>query len=93
GAFINDRTRKHIKKGGLSVWLKADLDVLWDWVAKRDTRPLLKTENPKQTLEGLEARGDLGAGPSNQPRPDQDVVGALAERHMHRSDGGGGGYR
>ncbi|ASS55465.1 shikimate kinase [Rhizobium leguminosarum] len=53
GAFINDRTRKHIKKGGLSVWLKADLDVLWERVNKRDTRPLLKTENPKQTLEGL----------------------------------------
>ena len=53
GAFINERTRKHIKKGGLSVWLKADLDVLWERVNKRDTRPLLKTENPKQTLEGL----------------------------------------
>lgn len=53
GAFINDRTRRHIKKGGLSVWLKADLDVLWDRVNKRDTRPLLKTENPKQTLENL----------------------------------------
>ncbi len=53
GAFINDRTRKHIKKGGLSVWLKADLDVLWERVSKRDTRPLLKTENPRQTLEGL----------------------------------------
>ena len=53
GAFINDRTRKHIKKGGVSVWLKADLDVLWERVNKRDTRPLLKTENPKQTLENL----------------------------------------
>ncbi|OWV93100.1 shikimate kinase [Rhizobium sp. R72] len=53
GAFINDRTRKHIKKGGLSIWLKADLDVLWERVSKRDTRPLLKTENPKQTLENL----------------------------------------
>ncbi len=53
GVFINDRTRKHIKKGGLSIWLKADLDVLWDRVNKRDTRPLLKTENPKQTLEKL----------------------------------------
>ncbi|MBB4238550.1 MULTISPECIES: shikimate kinase [Rhizobium] len=53
GAFINERTRRHIKKGGLSVWLKADLDVLWDRVNKRDTRPLLKTENPKQTLESL----------------------------------------
>ncbi|SCW88551.1 shikimate kinase [Rhizobium mongolense subsp. loessense] len=53
GAFINDRTRKHIKKSGLSVWLKADLDVLWERVSKRDTRPLLKTENPRQTLENL----------------------------------------
>ena len=53
GAFINDRTRKHIKKGGVSIWLKADIDVLWERVSKRDTRPLLKTENPKQTLENL----------------------------------------
>ncbi|RFB89474.1 shikimate kinase [Rhizobium leguminosarum bv. trifolii] len=53
GAFINERTRRHIKKGGLSVWLKADIDVLWERVNKRDNRPLLKTENPKQTLEGL----------------------------------------
>ncbi|MDL2406355.1 shikimate kinase [Rhizobium calliandrae] len=53
GAFINERTRRHVKRSGLSVWLKADLDVLWDRVSKRDTRPLLKTENPKQTLENL----------------------------------------
>ncbi|QRM53363.1 shikimate kinase [Sinorhizobium sp. BG8] len=53
GAYINDRTRKHIKRGGLTLWLKADLDVLWDRVSKRDTRPLLKTENPRQTLENL----------------------------------------
>lgn len=53
GAFINERTRKSIRRGGLSVWLKADLDVLWERVNKRDTRPLLKTANPKQTLENL----------------------------------------
>ncbi len=53
GAFINERTRKHIKRGGLTIWLKADLDVLWERVSKRDTRPLLKTENPRQTLENL----------------------------------------
>ncbi|HUH50420.1 MAG TPA: shikimate kinase [Mycoplana sp.] len=53
GAFVNERTRRHIKRGGLTVWLKADLDVLWERVNKRDTRPLLKTENPKQTLENL----------------------------------------
>lgn len=53
GAFINENTRKQIKLSSVSVWLKADLDVLWDRVNKRDNRPLLKTENPKQTLENL----------------------------------------
>ncbi|MFB2550375.1 shikimate kinase [Ensifer soli] len=53
GAFINDNTRKQILKGGLTLWLKADLDLLWERVSKRDNRPLLKTENPKQTLETL----------------------------------------
>ncbi|RVH36483.1 shikimate kinase [Sinorhizobium meliloti] len=53
GAYINERSRRHIKKGGLTIWLNAELDVLWERVNKRDTRPLLKTENPKQTLENL----------------------------------------
>nr|CAD6432381.1 shikimate kinase [Rhizobium sp. Q54] len=53
GAFINENTRRLIKEGGISVWLKADLDVLWERVNKRDHRPLLKTENPKATLQNL----------------------------------------
>jgi shikimate kinase len=53
GAFINENTRHQIKIGGISIWLKADLDVLWERVNKRDHRPLLKTENPRQTLENL----------------------------------------
>lgn len=53
GAYINERTRRHIRRGGLTVWLNAELDVLWERVSKRDTRPLLKTENPRQTLENL----------------------------------------
>lgn len=53
GAFVNESTRKVIQEGGVSVWLKADLDVLWERVNKRDHRPLLKTQNPKQTLKNL----------------------------------------
>ncbi|MHB0950620.1 MAG: shikimate kinase [Allorhizobium sp.] len=53
GAFINEKTRNQIEQGGISLWLKADLDVLWERVNKRDHRPLLKTENPKETLENL----------------------------------------
>ncbi len=53
GAFINDNTRRHISRGGISLWLKADLEVLWERVNKRDHRPLLKTENPGATLAAL----------------------------------------
>lgn len=53
GAFINENTRRHIKRGGVSLWLKADLEVLWERVNKRDHRPLLKTANPKATLAAL----------------------------------------
>ncbi len=88
GAFINENTRKQIKLGGVSIWLKADLDVLWERVNKRDHRPLLKTENPKQTLENLMiqrypiyAEADLTV-PSGNVRKDimvQEVIAALAE--------------
>jgi shikimate kinase len=53
GAFMNADTRGSIKSAGVSLWLDADLETLWERVIKRDNRPLLKTENPKQTLENL----------------------------------------
>jgi shikimate kinase len=53
GAFMNAETRTAISENGLSLWLDADLDILWERVIKRDNRPLLKTENPKKALEDL----------------------------------------
>lgn len=53
GAFINPVNRDLIAGSGLSLWLKADLDTLWDRVKRRHTRPLLKTEDPKKTLKDL----------------------------------------
>ncbi|WP_176086294.1 shikimate kinase [Martelella sp. HB161492] len=53
GAFINPVNREMIASAGLSMWLKADLETLWDRVRRRSTRPLLKTENPKETLRAL----------------------------------------
>ncbi|MET3601434.1 shikimate kinase [Martelella mangrovi] len=53
GAFVNPVNRALISQSGLSMWLKADLETLWDRVRRRQTRPLLKTENPKQTLKDL----------------------------------------
>jgi shikimate kinase len=52
GAFMNDETRARIKSLSVSLWLKADLDVLLKRVAKRNDRPLLK-ENPEQVMKDL----------------------------------------
>lgn len=53
GAFMNAQTRGLIAAQAVSIWLKADLDVLFARVAKKQNRPLLKTEDPKATLRRL----------------------------------------
>lgn len=53
GAFVNAETRALVKADAISVWLKADADVLFERVSRRSNRPLLKTENPRATLEKL----------------------------------------
>jgi len=55
GAFINAQTRAAIAERGLSVWLKADVDTLMERVSKKQNRPLLKTADPRGTLERLMA--------------------------------------
>ncbi|WP_299842595.1 shikimate kinase [uncultured Roseovarius sp.] len=50
GAFLAERNRKLITDKGVSVWLNADLSLLWNRVKHKDTRPLLRTPNPKETL-------------------------------------------
>src|SRR5690606_12431025 len=49
GAFINPETRALVKQEAVSVWLKAELDVLFERVSRRSNRPLLKTADPKGT--------------------------------------------
>lgn len=57
GAFLNADTRGLIARHGVAVWLDAPLDVLWERVRHKDTRPLLRTDNPRETLADLlEAR-------------------------------------
>ncbi len=53
GAFMNEETRKAIKAQAVSVWLKADLDVLLKRVAKRGGRPLLENRDPAEVLQNL----------------------------------------
>lgn len=53
GAFLAQENREVITAKGVSVWLDAGLEVLWNRVRHRDTRPLLRTADPYATLRGL----------------------------------------
>jgi shikimate kinase len=53
GAFMNEQTRANIRDKGVSVWLKAELDVLTRRLKRRNDRPLLKTADPVATLANL----------------------------------------
>jgi len=58
GAFMNPRTRELVREKGISIWLKADADILLRRVKRRTDRPLLKTGDPAATLARLLAERD-----------------------------------
>jgi shikimate kinase len=53
GAFMNADTRALVKTAAVSVWIKADFELLFQRVQRRSNRPLLKTANPRGTLQDL----------------------------------------
>lgn len=53
GAFMDPEIRQSIREQGISVWLRADLDLLLKRTARRDNRPLLKTGDPREILSNL----------------------------------------
>src|SRR5262249_16697862 len=53
GAFMNPDTRAAIAAKGISVWLKAEFDVLMKRIKRRHDRPLLKTDDPAAKLQEL----------------------------------------
>ncbi len=63
GAFMNVETRALIHETAVSVWIKADFELLFQRVSRRSHRPLLKTANPRETLQKLiDARYPTYAG-------------------------------
>jgi shikimate kinase len=53
GAYMNAETRKLIGQKGVSIWLRADFDVLMRRIRRRTDRPLLQTVDPDTTLKRL----------------------------------------
>lgn len=90
GAFLQETNRAAIHEQGVSVWLKADLELLWSRVRHRSSRPLLRTADPKATLTALAAAREpvyALADITVQSQPDlavelmaERVAAALAER-------------
>ena len=89
GAFMNPDTRAAIGAKGISVWLKAEFDVLMKRIKRRHDRPLLKTEDPGAMLRKLMeerypvyALADLMVQSRDVPHDKivDEIVRALAER-------------
>jgi shikimate kinase len=53
GAFIQSATRSEIAGRATSVWLRAEVDVLWQRIRGKPGRPLLQTPDPRARLEEL----------------------------------------
>jgi shikimate kinase len=53
GAFMDPETRARIRARAVSVWLRAELDILVARVARRKTRPLLNQGDPREILSRL----------------------------------------
>ena len=84
GAFADADTRKAILGRCISIWLRAEPDVLWRRVSRRSNRPMLMTENPQETLKKLidkryplYAEADITV--ESVDGPPEDVVNAVID--------------
>ena len=97
GAFMDADTRTLIRQRGISIWLRADLDLLHHRVLRRNNRPLLKQGNPREILARLidqrypvYAQADVTVDSvDGPPEATLERVIAALEQHLPTRDGGG----
>ncbi|MCA1652683.1 MAG: shikimate kinase [Sphingomicrobium sp.] len=95
GAFVDPDTRRLLNEKAITVWLNAPVEVLAERTARRDTRPMLKTTDPKATLarlaaerEGFYAEAHIHVTSADGAHA--DVVGAIIrglQAHLDERDG------
>ena len=94
GAFMNPDTRQLIAEKAISIWLKADIDVLLRRVGRKTDRPLLQSDDPRGVLEGLAAQrhptyvlADITVDSVESPHSAtvQAIMDALRERQCRTS--------
>lgn len=91
GAFADEATREAIRANAISIWLKAPVDLLLARVGRRDTRPLLRDGDPRETLNRLlvqrephYATADISISSEDGPHTSavDTILAALAERDV-----------
>jgi shikimate kinase len=90
GAFMDPETRVLVRERGISIWLRADLDLLHQRVSRRNNRPLLKQGNPREILARLieerypvYALADIAVDTvDGPPEATMERVMAALERHL-----------
>lgn len=89
GAVMRPQTRELIAKNSVSIWIKADIDTIIRRASRRGARPLLKTGDPRQTIQRLlNERNDLYAEADihvdSQPGPHANTVALILEKLENR---------
>ena len=97
GAVMDPSTRALLRSAAITVWLRADLDLMLTRVSRRNNRPLLKAADPRAVLERLiaerypvYAEADLTVDSIDGP-PDatvERVMAALASYLSAEADAG-----
>jgi shikimate kinase len=89
GAFMHPETRALLKEKAISVWLKADIEVLARRVSRKDNRPLLAGRDPADVLSAqaherypVYALADLAVETGDTPHlvAVDAILAALAQR-------------
>lgn len=83
GAFVDEESREVIKESAISLWLRANPEILYERVIRRDTRPLLFEGDAKQILEEMiERRYPIYAKADIIVESNDDAHEATVERVM-----------
>jgi shikimate kinase len=84
GAFMSEETRERIAAAAVSVWLKADIELLLQRVRRRNNRPLLKVDDPEAVMRRLieerypvYARADITV--ESRDVPHEIIVGEILD--------------
>ena len=91
GALITPETRTLIADVALTIWIRADTDTIVNRATRRNTRPLLQNDDPRETVMRLLAEREPFYAASDihidsQPGPHTNTVDKILDELHNRPD-------